>query len=85
MKGHNLMANHVATVLPYRLPQKSVPAYTIHIIGKEWAHANKITGEVTIQPDQINAVACPDTGNPQEYRHLMKGTEESKWTRAIAN
>ena len=33
----------------------------------------------------MNAVILPDTGKPQDYRHLMKGTEKPKWTRAMAN
>ena len=79
------MGNHVAKFQPYRPTQTAVPTYTIHRTGEYWAHTNKTTGEVTIQPRQINAVVCPETGNPQEYRPLMKGTDKPKWTRAIAN
>ena len=33
----------------------------------------------------MNVVICPETGKPQEYRHLMKGPDKPKWTRAMLN
>ena len=65
MKGHNLMANHVATVHLHIPPHIPIPTYKINISGEDWAHTNNKTGEVTIQPGQINAVTCPDIGKPK--------------------
>ena len=33
----------------------------------------------------MNAVIYPETGKNQEYRHLMKGPDNPKWTREFAN
>ena len=33
----------------------------------------------------MKAVICPDTRKPQEYRHIMKGPDNPKWTRTFAN
>ena len=65
MKGHNLMAKHVATVQLHRPPPTSVPAYKIHRTGEDWAHTNKTTVEVTIKPGQMNAVILQETVNPK--------------------
>ena len=34
---------------------------------------------------QINAVMCPETGKSQDYRHLIKGPDKPKWTKAMTN
>ena len=33
----------------------------------------------------MNTVIFPETGKPQEYRHLMKGPDKPKQTRAFGN
>ena len=33
----------------------------------------------------INAVMCPETGKSQDYRHLIKGPDKPKWTKAMTN
>ena len=40
---------------------------------------------MTIQPGGMNAVILPETGKPQEYRHLVTGPNKPKWTRYFAN
>ena len=79
------MANHVATVHLHIPPHIPIPTYKINISGEDWAHTNNKTGEVTIQPGQINAVTCTDIGETQEYRHLIKGPDKPKCTRAVTN
>ena len=76
MKGHNIMANHVAIFHPQRPPHIIVPTYSVHKTGEDWAHTNKTTGDMTIHPVKIKAVMCPETGKPQEYRYLMKDNEK---------
>ena len=49
LKDHNLMANHVVTILPPRqLPTSSPNSTTEH-----WLHINKTTVEVTIRKDKV--------------------------------
>ena len=65
MKGHNIMPKNVETVQPHIPPPTSVPIYTAHITGEDWAHINKTTGEVKIHPGKINTVILPENGNPK--------------------
>ena len=48
MQGHNLMANHIATVQPLNPPNKAVHTYSVQKPGEYWAHPNNTTGDVTI-------------------------------------
>ena len=79
------MANHVSIVHPRRPPLIQVPPYTVHKAGKDLAHTNKTTVDVTIHTCQINAFICPETGKPQEYRHIMNGPDKPKYTRGMTN
>ena len=85
IQGHDLMANHTATVQPLNPPNIAVPTYSVQKTGEDWSHTNNTTGDVTIQTGRMNTVICPETGKPQEYRHLMKGPdkkmEKSIWKR----
>ena len=33
----------------------------------------------------MDAVIFPETGKVQEYRHIMKGIDNPKWSNAMAN
>ena len=75
------MANHAATVQPKNPPHIAVPIQSVHKIEEYWEHTHKTTGGVTIHPGRINEVICPETGKPQYYRHLTKGSDKPKWIR----
>ena len=70
------MSDHIATVQPLNPPNKGVHTHSVQKEGEDWAHTNKTTGYVTIQPGRTNTVICPETGKPHEYRQLMKGPEK---------
>ena len=72
------MANHVETFHSQRPSHIAVPALSVHKIGEDWAHTNKKKGDMKIHPSQINAVVCPETGKPQDYRYLIKGPDKPK-------
>ena len=60
------MDNHVVTILPtIHLPTPSPTNMWLQITVEYWVHTNRTTGEVKIEPGQMNAVIYPDTGNPK--------------------
>ena len=62
LKGHNLMANHVAKIPPPRqIPNPSPTNTTVNRTGEELVHTKRTTGEVKIQPVLMNAFIFPDT------------------------
>ena len=66
LKGDNIMANHMTTIiLPRKIPTLVPTNITVHKTGEDWAHINSTTGKFTIQPGLINAFICPDTGKYQ--------------------
>ena len=85
MQVHNLMSDHIATFQPLNPSNKAVHTYSVQKAGEDWAHTNNTTGDMTIQPGSMNALICPYTIKPQEYRHLMKGPDKPKWTRVFVN
>ena len=58
MQGHDLMANHIATVQPLNPPNKTIHTYSVQKSGEDWAHTNNTTGDVVIQPGRMNALIC---------------------------
>ena len=59
------MANHMKTLQPPNPPNKAGHTYSVHKSGEDWAHTNKTTGDVMIQPGRMNDVIQPETGKPQ--------------------
>ena len=81
IQGQDLMENHVATInTPPSKPSK--PAPLVRPAGEDWAVIDQVTGNLTLRPGRANAVICPETGNTQEYQHLIKGTEKSNVERS---
>ena len=50
-----------------------------------WVMTNDSTGKVKNKPSQTNSVICTDIGKSQEYRNLMKGPENTKYSNTMPN
>ena len=81
-----MMATYMTTIslqrkIPTHAPTPMITIQTIEYCAIRYT----ITGDVTINPGKLNNIIYPSTGKVQEYRHLMKGTYNPKWTTVMAN
>ena len=78
------MANYVATIMtPTSASSKPVPLF--HPVRDYYAVIYQATANLTLQTVMVNVFICPETGNTQEYLHLIKIPDKLKWSKFIPN